>query len=329
VISRRLMPRERERALELLAATALRGGELDSFVKNALDVAYWRRLNPQLSIDETSITHVGEANPLGAKDIERLAAKLVDEGYFRSEPVLAPAQVRRLTDAVERLRATGWPAAFSLVYDQFWALFRTPSVAQLLTRLLGTGYKQNSNVWTYYIPLAAGSAGWPPHVDSGDGTSRITIWIPLTDATLANGCIYTVPRSGVPESLPSDFRRWESIRANELRHLLQAARAVPAPAGSLLGWTHQLIHWGSVSTPENTAPRISVAMEFVSAGVEVTTDETPMLDWLPLPGYSQRLFVIGKALLKYTHFEPLMTRYSEMAKQLINASSQIVASECV
>src|SRR5207249_8180516 len=99
--------------------------------------------------------------------------------------------------------------------DEFWTIARTQSLKRLLTALLGSGYVQDSVVWTYYVIPRRGSAGWPPHVD-GNGEQRVTVWIPLSDSTLENGCMHVVPRNLVPDSLPADFKRWDSIKKDEI-----------------------------------------------------------------------------------------------------------------
>jgi len=37
----------------------------------------------------------------------------------------------------------------------------------------------------------------------------------------------------------------------------QSIRALPAPAGTAIAFTHRLIHWGSASTPGYHTPRLA------------------------------------------------------------------------
>jgi len=170
-------------------------------------------------------------------------------------------------------------------------------------------------LWTYYLIPRRGSAGWPPHID-GNGEQRVTIWIPLTDSTLENGCIYVIPRNLAPPSLPADFRRWDSIKKSELNKVLQSCRALPARAGAILGWDHSLIHWGSVSHGSTTT-RISIAVEFLGAGVSPMDSERPLVEGSSLPAFPKRLYIIGKCILAYRKFEPLMSRYGVFAEELM------------
>lgn len=65
---------------------------------------------------------------------------------------------------------------------------------RLLSAYLQPDYKLFPYVWAHYVP--PNSSGWNPHVDTddtGDGANELTVWLPITDATLDNGCIYVVP----------------------------------------------------------------------------------------------------------------------------------------
>ena len=111
----------------------------------------------------------------------------------------------------------------------------------------------------------------------------------------------------------------EFAHLTELSQLLQATRALPAPAGALLGWHHQLIHWGSWSSGE-TEPRISFAAEFVATGEKPYESELPLLDPVSLPPFNVRLRTISKKILDYSRFELPMGRYRGLATRLSAAA---------
>jgi hypothetical protein len=123
---------------------------------------------------------------------------------------------------------------FSFVYDQFWAAPWAPSIGDLALKYLGQGYRQNPNLWTYYVAPQKGAGGWPPHTDSGR-VDRLTVWIPLTDTSVDNGCIYVIPRDRMPACLPQDFHAITAVNWQELTGLLHSVRALPARAASALG----------------------------------------------------------------------------------------------
>jgi hypothetical protein len=79
----------------------------------------------------------------------------------------------------------------------------------------------------------------------------VNLWITLADATPTNSCMYVLPAPQDP-----GYRSGARDTAFD-RSQLQDVRALPAPAGSVLGWTTHLMHWGSRSSPDATEPRIS------------------------------------------------------------------------
>lgn len=308
---------ERRRAvLGLLESSRLSKGEVDELVDQAEDPDYWRQLCPGLAIDASTSTEGFEVASLSEEQVATRADQIRREGYFQTEPLLDAGLVARMRDAVEALRAARWPMVFAYVYDDFWQIARTASLKRLVMAVLGEEYRQNSYFWTYYVAPVRGAAGWPPHEDSPDrGSSRLTIWIPLSDATVDNGCIYVIPRDRIPDVLPEAFAEITSVTHSQLRALLHGVQAVPAAAGSLLGWDHHLIHWGSVSRGQTTA-RMSVMIEFVANSRVARPEELPL--WSPdvLPPFSERTRTIGHRLLADTRYEPTLARYQELGRRL-------------
>lgn len=302
-------------ARQMFESAQLSGAELESALARARDPDYWRHRDPSLGLGTRDCRSLDETRPLDADEIAKLTAKLTAHGYFYAEPMLPVSLMQGMRAGVERLRLEHWPPVFAFIYDEFWSVVRTASLRRLLSECLGPGYRQDSHMWTYYVAPRGGATGWPPHIDAG-GEQRLTVWIPLTDATVENGCIYVIPRNLVPSSLPADSRVWKTVNRLELDRLLQSTRALPAAAGSIAGWDHHLFHWGSTSHG-STTPRVSIAVEFVGAGISPTRSERPLLDPASMPTFTQRLYVIGKAILEYRKFEPSMARYSGFAKRLV------------
>jgi hypothetical protein len=313
------MPTEQQinEALQSLhSQLALPEDKEQDFFKRAVNLDYWKGLASAMGLlDMRSLDHL-EGGAYSSEQEEWALGHLKRHGYFRMLPLVAPDITARMCSAVEMLRKAGWPAIFTYVYDEFWAAWRAPSVVRLLSRCLGGGYLQTSGVWTYRVdPMQRGS-GWPPHVDSEDDAERLTVWIPLTEATTDNGCMYVIPQDRVPPNLPANYRDWTSISAQELSRLLHSVTPLPAVAGSVLGWNNRLIHWGGGSTELAAGPRISVAAEFLREGTRPHGSQLPVLD-VSLPDFPTRLRVIGQAILSYEKFEPLMRRYRSLAEKLI------------
>ena len=104
-----------------------------------------------------------------------------------------------------------------------------------------------------------------------------------------------------------------------LKELLQSARALPVPAGSVLGWGYDVIHWGA-AVVEPSAPRISISLEFAGGELETDSDRIyqPEMErgW---PSFSMRLKIAGRAILDYKKFEPLALRYAGLAERLLQS----------
>ncbi len=292
---------------------------MNALLRKAVDQEYWRALCPDMSILDSYSPRRPNCAPL-TSDQEAAAGKhLARHGYFQM-PELTPIEViTRMHGSVEAVRAAGWPAVFTFVYDEFWSIFRTPPLAQFLNRQLGAGYVQTSPIWTYYVDPRKAASGWRPHVDSRLA-ERLTLWIPLTAATIGSGCIYVIPRDKVPDSLPDRFLDWSSVSRGELRVLLQNVTPLPASPGAVLGWNHSLIHWGGPARDPRSAPRISISVEFIKEGVTPKRRETPVID-TGLPNFATRLRAIGQAILAYEKFEPAMRRYSALANEIVSSTN--------
>jgi len=301
--------------LQLLQSAALPAQRVEVLLGRARDPNYWRALNPDLSVEGDSTAEELEGVPLSSEQLAKQIQKIHREGYFQTGPVLEPLAVKRMLACIEKVQTEGWPPVFSFVYDAFWQVAKTPSMVRLVSGFLGPDYRQNVIIWTYYVAPVSGASGWQPHFDSSEGSSRLTVWIPLTDATIENGCMYVIPCDRMPPTLPTAYADFSAVTREEVGQLLQAVKALPAPAGALLGWHHQLIHWGSTSSG-HTRPRISIAVVFIAGGSEPKDTELPLLDPVRLPPFPERLRMIGRAIGAYKEYEPLMHRYAGLGKNL-------------
>ena len=155
-----------------------------------------------------------------------------------------------------------------MLYDDFFELLA--GLERLLSHLLGKGYlivPDEPDV--YFIPTANDQGGAPPHRDTlrshdqytTDGLpSVINLWIALTDATPLNSCMHVLPAHADPDygTPASDAQPPRSVDLD----LLQSVRALPVPAGTVLGWSTELLHWGGQSSHRADLPRLSMAMYF-------------------------------------------------------------------
>lgn len=287
--------------------------EEEKFFRQAIDVQHWKHLAKGLSICGLGAATPVEQEPISAQSEKAALTHLTRHGYFRLPPLVEPAVTARMLGTIEALHKAGWPPVFAFVYDDFWATVRTPSLARVLSARLGAGYRQSSAIWAHRVDPQRRAGGWAPHVDSGKGIERLSLWIPLADATIDNGCIYIIPADRVPASLPANYLEWTSISVGELQQLLHAVTPLPASRGSVLGWNHALVHWGGQTTGGHL--RISIAVEFLAEAANPLPAELPMFD-SDLPDFTARLRAIGQAIRAYEKFEPLMGRYLGLAARL-------------
>jgi len=302
---------------QLLEQARLGADDVRVRLEEALAPAYWKTLGPSLSIDGDGEQAVMEETPLDDRRHSELLGRLTGEGYFQTGAILPPSTITRMRECVERLKKKGWPPVFAFVYDEFWQVARAPSLVRLLSGALGAGYRQVPRVWLHYVTPQTGASLWPPHFDGYRRGNRVTVWVPLSDATLDNGCIYVIPKNLTPRGIADAFARLERISVADAQTLLQGSRALPSPAGTVLGWDFEVIHWGSPCS-RSEEPRIACSQTFIAGREEPAPDEIPLLDGhRSLPAFSQRLRTIAEAIRSYQRFEVMMIRYLGLAERLL------------
>ena len=296
----------RHAALELLREIR-RSDETNLPLENALSLDFWRKLNPSLSIGDEQDPQRLEGDALRPEDLAQLREKVRVEGYFKTKHTLDTTELNRFKAGIETLRAQGLPAAFCLVYDEFWLFGRTPSLVQLVASILGPQYRQMTWAWCNYVEPVRTASGWHPHRDGSAHGDRLTVWIPVTEATVDNGCMYVIPKDKL------DPRT--SLEEADARSLLHATRALPARPGELLGWDFDVVHWGSPSSDAATEPRVSLSQVFIARSAE--PDEEVLFEISPLPSFEERVYAISRNLLYYGKFELTLARYADLARRLI------------
>lgn len=301
---------------KLFAQIAIPESDVIDWVGKAIDCEYWRKLCPGMGVCEQQERGSFESKDISPKEIIEASTLLQRRGYFQLPALTSPNIADRMYHSVETVRSAGWPAVFSFVYDDFWEILRTPTMVQFLGQNLGGGYLQTADIWTHRVDPRNNASGFRPHHDSRGDTERLTVWIPLNDATVDNSCMYVIPRDKIPKSLDGTFSNWTSISKSELKEILHNVTPLPAPPGAVLGWSHRLIHWGGRAMKSDSQPRISISVGFLQEGEAPRTFELPLFG-SELPNLQSRLRVIGQAILGYSEREPLMRRYEHLAEKLI------------
>jgi phytanoyl-CoA dioxygenase PhyH len=283
--------------------------DLESWLAEATSREFWTRLNPELKLGQDQVAPLFEVDDAWRQE---LWSELLTEGYFHLGPRLPADHVARMAAAVRRLHAERIPPVFMYVYDDCYNLHGY--LGAFLRALLGPGFRVLPDLWAWHVEPGPTSKGWRPHRDRDYSALRpnglpksLSIWVPLTDATTWNGCMYVMPAS-------RDHNFKAKIKKYDVPNL-QDIRALPAPAGSVLGWNQALLHWSGRSSSRATEPRLSFSIEY-QRGDEPPFNE-PLLDPAVLPPFDRRLGLIGKQMLQYRHMYHVGPGFERVAEKLV------------
>lgn len=271
---------------------------------------FWEDLCPGMTIEG-----VAAARPADVGDLDRLFSTLKREGYIQVPDAIPEDRVTAIRTAVTTLFEHGIPLPFAFVYDEMWQVFQ--SFAPFLSAVLGADYRALPDFWVWHVSPSEASTGWGPHrdrvqpsLDPDNSPHSLSVWLPFTDATPLNGCMYVLPAH-----LDDRFveRRWDG-EGNNVVYNPQNVRALPATAGSFLAWNQAVLHWGGRGSSLAATPRISAAYEFQRA--DRPAFNNPLLDPARVPTFTERLGLIGKQALQYRHMYPLTDEFAAIATAL-------------
>jgi hypothetical protein len=259
------------------------------------DPEFWKSLNPHLTISEGPLADRVTPLPFDQAAAEWHAAFMQEEGYLQTPPVFSAAELAPLREAVERVVAADLPSGMVWLYDEFYLLLAR--VESILAPMLGRApLLLPKDFWVFYVP--AGTAGrtgfgaYGPHRDyyvdegyvAGTRPRVVNTWIPLTDVTTLDSCMYVVHPHGDADFLSTR----EEVRQDQLT--LTDIRALPTPAGALIAFTSRIAHWGSRSSRFAAGPRI--AMTCVLQRRDVPPFSREVIDLTqPLP-WARRLALV-------------------------------------
>jgi hypothetical protein len=271
------------------------------------DSSFWCSVAPQLTIDGSN--RRATVRDLGTIELEGVRHQLHHQGYFRAPAVCDPADMACIEAGLDSLTRGGWPALFVFLFDQPWMVYG--GLDGLLQWLLGPAYRRLAACWAWRLERSADAAGWPPHRDRNFRTLNergepqiVTLWVAVTDATPDNGCIHIVPATRDPSY---------SLDLTDCTAARDEVCPLPAQAGTVLGWNHQLLHWGGRASSQAASPRMSLSAEFQRR-------EAPLFD-VPLdravPTFPERLAIVGKQLIGYQHMQPPTEQLLDIAHQLV------------
>ncbi|MBS0624485.1 MAG: phytanoyl-CoA dioxygenase family protein [Verrucomicrobia bacterium] len=236
------------------------------------DPAVWKMLNPTCSIEEHEPLQSRKLYKLTAKQREEEIQSLKSDGYCYIPALIGKKEVQEMLSCVRTLIEKDIPPVYCFVYDIFWQLIL--DLHPVLSEFLTVDYLTIANAWTWHVD-GKKLGFFPPHrdlvdedfIDEEGMPTLFSLWIPLTDVTTKSSCMYVLPGSldpEYPEKAASWRRRWlkwghAPWKVNDLVNI----RALPAPAGTFMGWNAGVMHWGSKPHP-NGPERISIGYYFHS-----------------------------------------------------------------
>ena len=114
---------------------------------------------------------------------------------------------RHLGTVIRALAAAGWPPVFVFVFDDLWR-YIAEHVWSCMTPVLGTTCVLEPSIyaWALSVGRKSGESFTLPHrdypyseaFDSRGRPAIVNVWVPITDATLDNGCMYVLPKEFDP-----------------------------------------------------------------------------------------------------------------------------------
>lgn len=252
---------------------------------------YWRSVCPELTVSERGYPY---RDGVDTRPLEPLLDQIHEGGFFHGDgfELVQEPMVSALREAIYELEEQGLGAPYVFVFDEAWRLFAR--LAPLVDRILGANHAVLPNLWAWHVRPGPNNAGWRRHRDNAVATGpdgelgRFTLWVPLTDTDITNGCI-------VVEPLP-DAQGCDPIPMLTLRY---GGLPLAAKAGTVLGWRQDLWHRGARSTERAQGPRISLSIEFENDRVP-SSPRRLKSRWIP--PFAQRLQLIGDAFLRYFKF---------------------------
>ncbi len=285
-------------------------------VEDFVEPSFWCDLAPALNISRSR----GESVGWDDRKAQTALRKLDAEGYGHLHGQLH-APFGPMSQVIAQLTSHDLPAVCAFVYDELWHL--ASAVTGIVSTLLRGDVLLLPAFWAWHVNH--GHAGWRPHRDRKANSlfengqpKSLSVWIPITPAWPANGCMYL---------LPKDRDRHYGVDDNTLEltpTMLADVVALPAKPGDVLYWTQHIFHWGGRSGHHHSLrPRMNVAFEFQRR--DVPAFGRPLLDPAKPPSFEERLGLIAQQIQQYHHMHGCPSAFMAIAKLF---SDQPVPADC-
>lgn len=236
----------------------------------------------------------------------------------------------KINYAMQQLEDAGLPPTFVFMYDVAWEAVR--DVWQHVQKIIGpcwlepsiAAFKLNYDKSSKGERYVGNNFGVPHrdynHSDSLDASGKpkvLSIWVPTNEVTPDNGCMYLVPREQDAQWASEEY---SSTRTTPQFKPEAVKMMAPFPAGTMMGWTGNTIHWGSKCEGSAVDPRKSIALVF--RRTDTTPDkEAPPLTFEECADLSvlRRLQICNKALLHFAHWYNIPANIEEDLSKALRA----------
>lgn len=273
---------------------------------------FWQQFAPELHIQAQGYAQAPMPS-LQGEAVQAIQGLVRTEGYFQGHLSQWNTPYAAVTDVISRLNSIGLLPVFAFLYDEMWMLAH--QLHPVIEGLLGPNYAMLPDFWAWHVDPTKAESGWRPHRDKGfralaaDGSpTSVTAWIPLTQATTLNGCMYIVPADRDPTYGTPQDKDWTFQYPD--------VRALPANPGDFFIWNQAVLHWGSHASPRaGNAVRMSCAFEFQRTDIPAWNQ--PLLQPRGILSYEDRLRLIGKQVKQYQHMYPLPEHLVSLADRMM------------
>lgn len=319
-----------ERIKALLQAIVDKSGA--RYCPSLLDVEFWRGFGAEDGL------HVNDLERLPQSICEAsVSRRMLDErGYLQCGSRADAELTRRVNRGLQRLKATGFAPAFIYVFDETWLVIEAqwrllgavlavdgdadpseavlePSIgAHVLSRPSAAcrDAEGASSEIQRHTPI--GGAFSLPHRDHSSADcfddrghpTLLSLWVPVTDVTAENGCMFVVPKEA--DALFGQPAHAQHLSPHRSLDWGGAIALAPVAAGSTLAWHGSLVHWGGrCASYSEHEPRASLTAAVRRRGARGTAlqaqQDTSLpeltLDDLPLPLSERVRYACGSVLL--------------------------------
>jgi hypothetical protein len=306
--------------------------------ENIMDIGYFKRILPFLTFEEDeTIPDIPHSTP--DKHWKEVLNK---QGVVRLGPTEiwgshgVPADTfKKLVHGMDRLRQLNLPVWLLAVSKELQGLLR--AIARFVQNGMGSSYKYIADYGIFRVGLDTN--GWAPHrdrdiwknaLDSHGNPMYITAWMPITNATTFNSCLYFIPRIHDPTYEKDGRKSYMDVIFDGLNGY-QNILALPVKAGGLLSFSSRTIHWGSSPLPPVVGGKRThynrYAISVAVAREEFEKQPLVRKGATEYPTFIEAVVLAASVCLRYTHNIPIRADHKKCLKKVVKKHMDFFETE--